>query len=78
MNVLVVKDDPFIRDMAVTELEEAGHKVMEAASCGGLLGSCRTFFADESGLWRVPGKRMRPRSQWALKVRPVGAYLVPL
>lgn len=34
MNVLVVEDDPFIRDMAVAELEEAGHQVMEAATGG--------------------------------------------
>ena len=34
MNILVVEDDPFIRDMTVTELEEAGHRVMEAANGG--------------------------------------------
>jgi CheY-like chemotaxis protein len=34
MKILVVEDDPFIRDMAVTELEDAGYQVMEAASGG--------------------------------------------
>ena len=34
MRVLVVEDDPFIRDLAVTELEQAGHRVIEAASGG--------------------------------------------
>jgi CheY-like chemotaxis protein len=32
MNVLVVEDDPFVRDMAVTGLEEAGYEVIEAAN----------------------------------------------
>ena len=34
MKVLVVEDDPFIREMAVTGLEDAGHEVIEAASGG--------------------------------------------
>jgi CheY-like chemotaxis protein len=34
MKILVVEDDAFIREMAVTELEEAGYEVTEAA-CGG-------------------------------------------
>jgi CheY-like chemotaxis protein len=34
MKVLVVEDDPFVRDMAVTELEDAGYEVMEAATGG--------------------------------------------
>jgi CheY-like chemotaxis protein len=34
MKILVVEDDPFVRDMAVTELEDAGYEVMEAATGG--------------------------------------------
>ena len=32
MKVLVVEDDPFVREMAVTGLEEAAFEVIEAAS----------------------------------------------
>ncbi len=34
MKILVVEDDPFVRDMAVAELEDAGYEVVEAASGG--------------------------------------------
>jgi CheY-like chemotaxis protein len=34
MKILVVEDDPFVRDMAVSELEDAGYEVVEAASGG--------------------------------------------
>ncbi|WP_040637768.1 response regulator [Microvirga lotononidis] len=34
MTVLVVEDDPFVRDMAVMGIEEAGYDVIEAASGG--------------------------------------------
>jgi CheY-like chemotaxis protein len=34
MRVLVVEDDPFVREMAVAGLEEAGYEVVEAASGG--------------------------------------------
>ena len=34
MNVLVVEDDPFVREMAVAGLEDAGFEVIEAASGG--------------------------------------------
>jgi CheY-like chemotaxis protein len=32
MKILVVEDDPFVREMAVTGLEDAGFEVIEAAS----------------------------------------------
>jgi CheY-like chemotaxis protein len=38
MKVLVVEDDPFIREMAVMGLEDAGHEVIEAASGGEVSG----------------------------------------
>ena len=34
MNVLVVEDDPFVREMAVAGLEDAGFEVIEATSGG--------------------------------------------
>ena len=34
MKVLVVEDDPFVREMAVAGLEDAGYEVTEAASGG--------------------------------------------
>jgi CheY-like chemotaxis protein len=34
MKILVVEDDPFVRDMAVAGLEDAGYEVMEAATGG--------------------------------------------
>jgi CheY-like chemotaxis protein len=34
MKVLVVEDDPFVRDMAVTMLEDAGYEVIEVARGG--------------------------------------------
>jgi CheY-like chemotaxis protein len=34
MKILVVEDDPLIRDMAVSELEYAGYEVMEAETGG--------------------------------------------
>ena len=37
VKVLVVEDDPFVRDMAVAGLEDAGYVVTEAASGGGAL-----------------------------------------
>jgi CheY-like chemotaxis protein len=34
VKILVVEDDPFVREMAVTGLEDAGYAVVEAASGG--------------------------------------------
>jgi CheY-like chemotaxis protein len=34
MKILVAEDDPFVRDMAVTQLEDAGFEVIEAANGG--------------------------------------------
>jgi CheY-like chemotaxis protein len=37
MRVLVVEDDPFVREMAVAGLEGAGYEVIEAGNGGGAL-----------------------------------------
>jgi CheY-like chemotaxis protein len=37
MKVLVVEDDPFVREMAVAGLEEAGYEVIEAGNGGDAL-----------------------------------------
>ncbi len=37
MKILVVEDDPFIREMAVSGLEEAGYEALEASSGGDAL-----------------------------------------
>jgi CheY-like chemotaxis protein len=34
MKVLVVEDDPFVREMAVAELEDSGYEVIDAATGG--------------------------------------------
>jgi CheY-like chemotaxis protein len=61
MNILVVEDDPFIRDMAVTELKEAGHEVMEAASGGQALRLLRTGIAVDALLTDI---RMPEADGW--------------
>ena len=61
MNILVVEDDAFIRDMAVTELEEAGHEVMEAASGGQALRLLQTGIAVDALLTDI---RMPEANGW--------------
>jgi CheY-like chemotaxis protein len=61
MNVLVAEDDPFIRDMAVAELEEAGHHVMEAASGGQALRLLQTGIAVDALLTDI---RMPEANGW--------------
>jgi CheY-like chemotaxis protein len=61
MNILVVEDDSFIRDMAVTELEEAGHEVMEAASGGQALRLLQTGIAVDALLTDI---RMPEANGW--------------
>lgn len=48
MKVLVVEDDPFVRDMAVTGLEDAGYKVIEAAHGGQALKLLETGIAVDA------------------------------
>ena len=53
MKILVVEDDAFVREMAVTGLEEAGYEVIEAASGGS---------SEASANWvcpRCPADRLR-------------------
>jgi CheY-like chemotaxis protein len=61
MKILVIEDDPFIRDMAVTELEDAGYQVMEAASGGQALRLLQTGFAVDALLTDV---RMPEANGW--------------
>jgi CheY-like chemotaxis protein len=61
MKILVVEDDPFIRDMAVTELEDAGYQVMEAASGGQALRLLQTGIAVDALLTDI---RMPEANGW--------------
>jgi CheY-like chemotaxis protein len=57
MRILVVEDDPFIREMAVTGLEDAGYEAIEAASGGEALSLLHAGIAVDALLTdiRLPG-----------------------
>jgi CheY-like chemotaxis protein len=57
MKVLVVEDDPFVREMAVAGLEEAGSEAVEAASGGEALNLLQAGIAVDALLTdiRLPG-----------------------
>jgi CheY-like chemotaxis protein len=57
MKVLVVEDDPFVREMAVAGLEDAGFEVIEAASGDNALRLLQTGLAVDALLTdiRLPG-----------------------
>ena len=57
MKVLVVEDDPFVREMAVTGLEDVGFEVTQAASGGQALGLLQAGIAIDVLLTdiRLPG-----------------------
>ncbi len=57
MKVLVVEDDPFIREMAVAGLEDAGYEVIEAGNGGDALRLLQTGIALDALLTdiRLPG-----------------------
>jgi CheY-like chemotaxis protein len=61
MKILVVEDDPFVRDMAVTELEDAGYEVMEAATGGQALRLLQAGIAVDALLTDI---RMPEASGW--------------
>jgi CheY-like chemotaxis protein len=61
MKILVVEDDPFVRDMAVTELEDAGYEVMEAATGGQTLRLLQAGIAVDALLTDI---RMPEASGW--------------
>ena len=61
MKVLVVEDDPFIREMVVTGLEDAGHEVIEAASGGEALRLLQAGIAVDALLTDV---RMPDANGW--------------
>jgi CheY-like chemotaxis protein len=47
LRIVVVEDDPFVREMTVTELEDAGHEVTEAATRGQALRLLQTEIAPD-------------------------------
>ncbi|WP_414476263.1 response regulator [Microvirga sp. M2] len=53
MKVLVIEDDPFVREMAVTQLEEAGFEVIEAADGGQALRLLQTGMTVDALLTEV-------------------------
>jgi CheY-like chemotaxis protein len=57
MKVLVVEDDPFIREMAVAGLEDAGYEVIEAGNGGDALRLLQTGITLDALLTdiRLPG-----------------------
>lgn len=61
MKILVVEDDPFVRDMAVAGLEDAGYQVMEAATGGQALRLLQTGIAVDALLTDI---RMPEASGW--------------
>jgi CheY-like chemotaxis protein len=61
MKILVVEDDPFVRDMAVSELEDAGYEVMEAATGGQALRLLQTEIAVDALLTDI---RMPEANGW--------------
>jgi CheY-like chemotaxis protein len=61
MKILVVEDDPFVRDMAVAGLEDAGYEVMEAATGGQALRLLQTGMAVDALLTDI---RMPEANGW--------------
>jgi CheY-like chemotaxis protein len=61
MKVLVAEDDPLVRDMAVTQLEDAGFEVIEAISGGHALRLLQAGLAIDALLTDV---RMPEANGW--------------
>ena len=61
MKVLVAEDDPFIRDMAVAELEDAGFEVVQATTGGQALRLLQTDIAIDALLTDI---RMPEANGW--------------
>ena len=57
MKILVVEDDPFVREMAVAGLEDAGYEVIEAGNGGDALRLLQTGIAVDALVTdiRLPG-----------------------
>jgi CheY-like chemotaxis protein len=57
MKVMVVEDDPFVREMAVAGLEDAGYEVIEAGNGGDALRLLQTGIAVDALVTdiRLPG-----------------------
>jgi CheY-like chemotaxis protein len=63
MKVLVVEDDPFVREMAVAGLEDAGYEVTEAASGGEALRLLQAGIAVDALLTDI---RLPEANGWAV------------
>jgi CheY-like chemotaxis protein len=63
MKILVVEDDPFVLDMAVAELEDAGYEVMEAATGGQALRLLQAGIAVDALLTDI---RMPEANGWGV------------
>ena len=63
MKVLVVEDDPFVREMAVAGLEDAGYEVTEAASGGVALRLVQAGIAVDALLTDI---RLPEANGWAV------------
>jgi CheY-like chemotaxis protein len=63
MKVLVVEDDPFVREMAVAGLEDAGYEVIEAGNGQDALGFLQTGIALDALL---PDIRLPGANGWAV------------
>jgi CheY-like chemotaxis protein len=63
MKILVVEDDPFVREMAVAGLEDAGFEAIEAASGGEALRLLQAGIAVDALLTDI---RLPEANGWAV------------
>lgn len=63
MKVLVAEDDPFVREMAVSQLEDVGFEVIEAANGGEALRLLQTGITVDALLTDI---RMPEANGWAV------------
>lgn len=61
MKILVVEDDPFVRELAATQLEDAGFEVMEAVNGGEALRLLQTEITVDALLTDI---RMPEANGW--------------
>jgi CheY-like chemotaxis protein len=71
MKVLVVEDDPFVREMAVAGLEDAGYEVIETGHGGDALRLLQAGIAVDALLTDV---RLPGATGWRWRKPTVGAF----